>query len=591
MTDRSGLWQVTRELSLTAMGKLPADLIIKNGNLVNVFTGEIEQGTDVAVKNGRIALVGDASGIEGRQIVDAGGLYITPGFMDGHLHVESSMMTVGEYAKTVIPHGTTAIFMDPHEIVNVMGLDGMKAMMRDGEQSALRVYTTTPSCVPASPGLENTGGSVTPEDVEETMRWPGVAGLGEMMNFVGVVNGDRRVHEITARALKSGKPVTGHFPSDNTGAMLNAYAACGISSCHESTTPEEALMKMRRGMYAMIREGSAWDDLPQVIRAVTEHRIDTRMAVLVSDDLHADTLLQDGHMDSIIRYAVRCGVNPITAIQMATINCASCFGLLQDIGAVAPGRYADINLLSSLSDVKVKTVMIGGKTVAEAGAGIAEAGHYEYPDAFRHSVKNRRIFTAADFTVRASGNRATVNVIGIHEGNVLTTRLNERLPVTDGQIPCLPGSDIAKVSVINRHSPKGGLFTGFVKGFKLDRGAVASTYAHDAHNLMVVGAGDKDMAFAANTLVKSAGGMVAVLEGRVLALFEMPIAGLMSDKPAAEVAANIQKLAAAWEELGSPIVSPFMTMSLLSLAVIPSLRITDKGLVDVESGAFLPLIC
>ena len=593
MKPEKPLWQMTRPLAATALGREPADLVVRDGRLVNVFTGEILDHTDIAVRGGRIALVGDARHTVGEhtQVIDAQGMFLTPGFLDGHLHVESSMTTVCEYAGCVVPHGTSGIFMDPHEIVNVLGLPGMRAMMADGAASPLRVYTTTPSCVPACPGLEDSGASVGPDDITETMGWEGVAALGEMMNYPGILGGDETVHEIVARALKAGRPVMGHFPSDDTGAALNAYIASGVSSCHESATAEQALAKMRLGMFAMIREGSAWHDLPEVIRAVTEHSVDTRMAVLVSDDLHADTLLERGHMDALLRMAVQNGVPPVTAIQMATLNTACCFHLDNEIGSLAPGRLADINLLGDLADMQVERVIIGGKTAAEHGRLAVPLHKYVYPDAFRHTIHIPRPLTPADFAVKAPAGASefAANVIGVHAGDVRTVRQVMRLPVQNGRVAAQSGRDVIKVAVIDRHHGTVSMSVGFVAGFGITRGAAASTYAHDAHNLLIVGADDADMALAANRLAECGGGMAAVSAGNVLSLLELPVAGLMSERPAAEVAASLQDLARSWERLGCRMPSPFMTMSLLSLAVIPELRITNRGLVDVTASRLTSL--
>lgn len=586
------LWDVTRQLSATAAGREPADLVMKDARLVNVCTGEILPHMDVAVRCGRIALVGDAVHCVGEatRVVDAHGQYLTPGFLDGHMHVESSMMTLGEYARATLPHGTTGIFPDPHEIVNVAGLSAMRAMMEDARTTPQHVYMTTPSCVPASPGLENTGGSVTADDIAETMRWDGVAGLGEMMNVHGVVDAEVGVHARIAATLRAGRPVTGHFPLEDNGALLAAYAAAGVSSDHESTRPEDVLAKLRLGMAVMIREGSAWDDLPAVVRAVTEQRIDTRHVLLVSDDLHADTLLSRGHMDYIVQMAVCCGVPPVTAVQMATLNTAEYFGVAQDIGSVTPGRIADFLLLSDLAAVEVHTVYVGGEEVAKDGSLCCQTAAYSYPAELYHTMRLKRKRTPDDFVVHAPQGAASchVRVMAVRGGSVLTTRQVRKLPVRAGRVCMEPDVDICKVTVLNRH----GLDTrgyGFVEGFSLKRGAVASTYAHDAHNLLVMGTNDADMALAANTLIDCGGGLAAVADGKVLARVELPIAGLMSGRSAAETAAALEKLARAWRTLGCELESPFMTFSLLSLAVIPDLRITDKGLVDVRQNRLVPL--
>jgi adenine deaminase len=473
--------------------------------------------------------------------------------------------------------------------VNVLGLDGMKAMMEDGAATPLRVYVTTPSCVPAAQGLENSGSILTAEDIAKTMTWDGIAGLGEMMDYNGILSGNEEAHKKVAVTLAAHKTVTGHFPLSDTGAALNAYIASGITCCHESIRAEEALAKMRMGAYAMIREGSAWNDLPEVIRAITENKIDTRFAVLVSDDLHADSLINTGHMDYIIRLAIRHGVNPVTAIQMATINAASCFGLTMDIGSITPGRYADINILDSLVDVKVAVSIIGGKFVSKNGALKSKIGGYIYPNRFMHTVNISENLKSSDFEVAAPDSYNGVKVIEVHEASVITTQNIVKLPVQNGKITATPESNICKAAVINRHHNAGQKGIGFVKGLGIAKGAVASTYAHDAHNLLVVGASDDDMAFAANVLINCGGGMVAVENGKVLSLLELPIAGLLSTKPADEVADALKELENAWRILGSGLVSPFMTMSLLSLAVIPEIRITDKGIVDVLSGKLVPL--
>lgn len=586
------LWDVSRALSATAGGKEPADLVIRDARLVNVCTGEILPHTDVAVRCGRIALVGDASHCIGErtQVVDWGGDYLAPGLLDGHMHVESSMVTVSAYACVSLPHGTTGIFADPHEIVNVAGLDGMRAMMEDARSTPQHVYMTTPSCVPASPGLENTGGSITAQDIEETMQWKDVAGLGEMMDVHGVVGADTDVHARIAATLRAGKAVTGHFPLPDTGTMLAAYAASGVSSDHECTRPEEVVAKLRLGMYVMLREGSAWDDLPTVIRAITEQRLDTRHVLLVSDDLHADTLLSRGHMDFIVRLAIHCGVPPVTAIQMATLNTAEYFGLAQDIGSVTPGRMADFIRLSDLAEMQVSAVYVGGEQVALDGQPCCPTVSFSYPSALYQTMHLEKTLLPEDFALRAPEgvSHCKAHVMEVTGGSVLTVSRVMELPVVNGFVCADPQADICKVAVLNRHGAGTRAF-GLAKGFSLQTGAVASTYAHDAHNLLVMGVSDADMALAANTLLASGGGLVAVADGKVLAEVKLPIAGLMSDRSAVEMAAALEKLAQAWRALGCTMESPFMTLSLLSLAVIPELRITDKGLVDVGQNRLIPL--
>lgn len=357
---------------------------------------------------GRIAAIGDVSASVGEntKVVDGTGKYLAPAFMDGHMHIESSMLTAGEYARAVIPHGTSGIFFDPHEICNVKGLDGVKCMLKDAETTPLKAMLTTPSCVPAVPGFEDTGSEIHPADVAETMKWKECAGLGEMMNFPGIVNSDKHTHDIVGETLKAGKTVTGHFSIPETGAMLNAYIAAGISCCHESTTEQSALEKMRRGMYVQLREGSAWHDLEEVGKAVTKHSVESRFACLVTDDSHPHTLVSSGHLDHLVRRAVEEGFDPVTAIQMVTINTAECFGLAAELGSITPSKCADMVLISDLEKCVVDEVFIDGELVAEKGKALFERGKYSYPEEYRHSVNLDKIDEsalkiAAEGTVKA----------------------------------------------------------------------------------------------------------------------------------------------------------------------------------------------
>lgn len=592
MTQFIPLEEITMELSDVAMGRRPADLVIKNGRLVNVNTHEIQDGVDVAVYRERIALVGDASACIGdnTRMIDATGYYVSPGFMDGHIHVESSMLTVSQYGHTVVPHGTTAIFMDPHEIANVLGLEGVKLMMDEADQIPLRVYATVPSCVPAAPGFEDAGAVIGPDEIAEAMAWEGIAGLGELMNFPGVVNSVPEVHKEIEATLLAGKPVTGHFSIPETGAMLNAYAAAGIRSCHESVRPEDVLAKMRLGMYAKIREGSAWHDLKSVIRAITERRISSRFAVLVSDDIHPDTLIKLGHMDHIVKRAIEEGVNPITAIRMVTLNTAECFMMSKDFGSISPSKVADILLIGDLTRMEVGKVIIGGRLVAEDGKMIRDQAPVTYPDWSKHTVNIGKTLTRKDFILAAEGESATVRVMEIEEAKVGTTHGTAVIKVVDGNLSADVSQDIAKVALFERHKATGTRGLGFTAGFGLKSGAAASTVAHDSHNLLIVGMNEDDMAFAGNELVKAGGGMIVVREGKVLALLPLPVAGLLTDRPVREVQQMVEKLDGAWKALGCGLVSPFMTMALLGLPVLPELRISNRGLVDTLAFEFVDVI-
>lgn len=588
---KTPLWEASATLAAVAQGHTPADTVIRDVTLVNVCTHELQEHMDVAISMGRIALVGDASHCigENTHIIDACGAAIAPGFLDGHIHVESSMISVGEYARAVIPHGTTGIFMDPHEICNVLGLEGVKCMVEDAKRTPLKAMVTTPSCVPAVPGFEDTGSSVGPEDIRGTMGWDNVVGLGEMMNFPGILSSDERTHAIVGETLQAGKTVTGHYSLPETGPGLNAYIASGVRCCHESTRAEDALAKMRLGMYAMFREGSGWRDLHEVAKSITQQEIDTRFAVLVSDDNHPHTLMAQGHIDHILRRALEEGIDPITAIQMVTINCAQCFQLDHEMGSVTPGKCADIVLLKDLKSMEVLQVLIDGQTVAKDGRMTLEFAPFHYPQWATGSMHVAGEITPESFQILAQGETATVRVMEVASGKVDNRETRAVLPVVNGQLHSDPAQDVLKAVVLERHHETGKKGVGFVKGFQIQKGAMASTVAHDAHNLLVIGTNDEDMALAANTLIQCGGGMVVVQDGQVLGLVPLPIAGLMSDQPVDQVSALVEQLESAWEKIGCEMVSPFMTMALIPLACLPQLRLTDRGLVDCVRFQFVPL--
>lgn len=584
------IWQCTRTLSAVAVGKEKADLVIKKAKLINVCTREILSGYDVAVAMGRIAAIGDVSASIGEKtkVIDATGKYLAPAFMDGHMHVESSMLTVGEYARAVIPHGTCGIFFDPHEICNVIGLSGVKCMLEDAKTTPLKAMLTTPSCVPAVPGFEDTGSEIHPADIAETMKWDECAGLGEMMNFPGIIGSDDHTHDIVGETLKAGKTVTGHFSIPDTGAALNGYIAAGINCCHESTTESSALEKMRRGMYAQLREGSAWHVLEEVGKAITGHDVDSRFACLISDDSHPSTLIGSGHLDHIIKRAIEEGIDPITAIQMVTLNTAECFGLSRELGSIAPSKCADMVLISDLEKCTVTEVFIDGELVAQNGKALFEKKNYDYPEEYRHSVHLSEVDESA-FKIAGEG-KVKVHVIDVISAKTSTKDFIAELTAKNGELTADGKNDILKACVFERHHNTGKVGKGFIKGFGIKEGALAQTVAHDAHNLLVVGSNDADMALAVNTLIKCGGGLIAVKNGKILGLVELPIAGLMNDVSVEEMNEKVCRLEDAWKELGCNLPSPFMTMSIVSLACLPEIRITDRGLVDCRTFKFLDLI-
>ena len=584
--------EISRHLVAVAEGRLPADLIIKNCRLVNVLSGEIITGTDIAVAAGHFALLGNvkqAAGVN-TKIIQAGGLYLAPGFMDAHLHVESSMVTVTQFARAVLPHGTTAICMDPHEIANVLGIEGVRLMIKEGQGLPLKVFATAPSCVPAAAGLEDAGASLGEDEISEMLGWKSILGLGEMMNFPGVLKGQQDIHKLLEITREKSKAVTGHFPLPATGSSLQGYIAAGITSCHESTRREEVLAKLRLGMYAMIREGSAWQDLEETIKSITENKLETWHCLLVSDDTHPGDLWQRGHMDYIVKKAIGCGVPPIQAFQMATINPARYFGLENELGCIAPGRQADFLLLSDLAGVKVEQVFVSGQKVAAAGKLSREITGPEYPPKVYNSIKIPSPLQTSDFILAEPRGQkeAQAAVIKVNEASALTQKITAKVTFTQ-DIILPPTSDLAKLAAIERHGKGKGMAMGLVSGFGLKNGAAASTIAHDSHNLVILGTNNEDMAEAGNVLIKEGGGLVIVQEGKVLALVKLPLAGLLSPQGVEEVNGQIVLLEKAFKELNCPLQAPFMTLSLLSLPVIPEIRLTNRGLVDVLQNSFIPV--
>ncbi len=573
---RRPLSEVTRELTAVCMGRTPADLVIRGGRLVNVHTREVLDDVDVAVSEGRVAMFGDVSHTLGpeTEIIDAGGAYLVPGLIDTHLHVESVMVTVTRFAEAVLPHGTTAAFIDNHEMANVFGLEGMRWMLDEGRDLPLKVYLAVPSCVPALPGFEDSGAVLGPDEIREALRWDGVAGLGEMMNMPGVIEGDERVHAAIAATLELGKPVTGHWSLGGwNDHRLQAYVAAGIDSCHETTSREDALAKLRAGVWVQFREGSTFRDVAALAPVLAEDGIDPRHCLLVTDDVLPDTIVADGHMDRVVRRAIEEGIDPLVAIQMATLNGAEYFNLRHELGSIAPGRLADILLVEDLRDFRPHRVLADGRDLAELPP-------YAYPPEAYASVRLGRPLVAADLRVHATGERAWIRAIGVASESVRTGNILLELPVSDGEVRASVEHDVAKVASIERHGGPGTVGLGFVTGLGLKRGAVASTVAHDNHNLLVAGMTDADMIFAVERLVAAGGGMIAVAAGEVLALVELPIAGLISDRPVAELAERTLALEDAYRSLGSPVDNPAMIFSFLSLGVIPALRLTNRGLVD-----------
>lgn len=577
------------ELVNVAMGRTPADLVIRNGKWVNVYSGEIIPNTDIAVKAGRFAYVGaDASHTigEGTKVVDAGGRYLVPGLCDAHMHVESGLVTVTEFARAVIPHGTTTMFIDPHEIANVLGLAGVKLMNDEAQSLPVNVYVQVPSCVPSAPGLETAGAELSAKDVAEALSWPNIIGLGEMMNFPGVAFNDEKMVAEIAATQDAGLTVGGHYASPHLGREFHAYAAGGPADDHEGTTVEDAIARVRQGMRAMLRLGSAWFDVAAQVKAITESGVDPRNFLLCTDDSHSGTLVHDGHMNRVVRHAIAQGLKPITAIQMATLNTAQHFGVERELGSIAPGRRADLIITSDLAALPIEMVFARGELMAESGALVRDIPPFVYPASARDTVHLGKTLKSGDFDIglNSTATRARVRVIGVVENQAPTRALEAELSAEGGIIEMDRAQDVCQIALVERHRGTGDVVNAFVSGFGYDSDcAVASTVAHDSHHMIVVGTNKDDMAKAANRLHEVGGGIVVIKDGQELALVELPVAGLMSDQRAEIVADKAAAIVEAMRICGCRLNNAYMQHSLLALVVIPELRISDKGLIDVRT--------
>ena len=593
MTDQL-ISQRTQKLVGVAMGRVPAELVIQNGQWVSVQSGEIIPNTDIAIIDERIAYVGpDASHTIGddTRVIDADGRHLVPGLIDAHMHVESGMVTVTEFVRAVARRGTTGMFIDPHEIANVFGLKGVKLMVDEATVQPIHVWVQVPSCVPSAPGLETPGASIGPEEVAEAMSWDGIIGLGEMMNFPGVFESDEKMHAEMAATRAAGKVVGGHYASADLGIPFHGYVAGGPEDEHEGTRKEDAIARVRQGMKVMMRYGSAWLDVATQVQAVLDDGLDSRHFLLCTDDSHSQTLVEDGHMDRVVRHAIEQGLDPVIAIQMATLNTATHFGVARDMGMIAPGRYADILLVRNLSEFQVEKVIAKGQVIAEDGELLIELPSFQYPEWATKSVNLGRIIEAEDFRLPASGSKCTANVIGVIENQAPTNHLKMEVQVVNGEVPTDIENDICKIALVERHKGTGDVTVGLVHGFGFTEPcAIGTTVAHDSHHMIVVGTNEADMALAANMLGQINGGQVVVKDGRVIGQVELPIAGLMSNARAEVVSQKAASVLEGFEACGCALNNPNMQLSLLALVVIPELRISDLGLVDVTKFDFIPVL-
>ena len=566
-----------KKLIDVATGRVEADLVIKNANVVDVYNGGIIQG-DIAIVDGLIAGVGE---YHSTTEIDALNKFATPGFIDSHIHIESSYVSPEELGRLVVPHGTTTIIADPHEIANVCGLDGVKYMIEASKNTALDIKMMLPSCVPATP-FENAGAVIDAKEMERIISDDAILGLGEFMNFPGVIYNSDDVLDKIMLAKKHNKMIDGHSPGLK-GNALNGYAATLIRNDHECETLEDVTDRISRGMYVMLRQGSACKDLARLVSAVTP--FNSRRVILCADDCQPKTILNEGHINNNARMCVEAGLDALLAVQMASLNAAECFGL-RDRGAIAPGLRADIVLFDNLNDFKADTVFIEGKQVASKG-------HYEL-EMIKHDISiTKGSFKVKDFSVDRLKLELTskkAHAIGILEGGVVTSK--QIVDVTTDEFNHFvynPNEDVVKIAVVERHNNTGNVAVALLKGYGLKQGAIALSIAHDSHNIIVVGVNDEEMSFAVESLIKQDGGIVVVNNQHVLAHMPMPIAGLMSDQSGEWVSEQLKKIhEVSHNELGiHQSVEPVMTLCFMSLPVIPEIKLTDMGLFDVTKFEFI----
>ena len=566
-----------RVLSRVARKEQEAELCLKGGNIINCLSGRMEQ-ADIAICQGRIAATG--AGFSAREYLDCSGLFISPGFIDAHIHIESTMLCPAQFARAVIPRGTCCVVADPHEIANCLGLDGVRYMVEEAQGLPMDIFYTAPSCVPAT-HLETSGAELGPDHIEALLRMEGIVGLGEMMNFPGVVFGDEEAEAKLEVARRLGKVMDGHAPG-LSGEMLCAYISAGIDSDHECTTWQEAREKLDKGMYLFLRQGTSEQNLRDLLPAVD--RSNFHRCCLVSDDRDPADLMDLGHMDYSLKVAVDNGLDPLMAVSMVTLNPARRFCLVAK-GAIAPGFYADLVLLKDLKDFSVEATFFRGKKVAQEGRLVAEMPKKKPSEFVKKSIVIGE--HPLDFSIEAKGEK--MRVIGIRPGQIVTDELIMPVKKQGHLAVADPENDVIKLAVLERHHGSGSMGLGFVRGLGLRHGAIAASVAHDSHNIIVAGVSDSDMKVAVSEIRRLGGGLVVVKDERVLAALALPVSGLMSDRSLEEVRAKLDEVKMAAASFGTTISNPFMILSFLALPVIPTLKLTDKGLVDVKKFSFVPL--
>ncbi|HEU0003529.1 MAG TPA: adenine deaminase [Ktedonobacteraceae bacterium] len=563
-----------------ARGEEPADLLLRNARLVNVCSGECYP-ADVALADGLVVGISEAGGgYRGHQERDLQGHWLAPALMDGHMHIESTMLVLSEFARIVVPRGVTTVMLDPHEFANVLGVEGIRYVLESGRSLPLNAYVMLSSCVPAS-SFESPYRVLMADDLLPLLQDERVLGLAEMMNMPGVLHGDEQVLAKILATQRSGLVVDGHAPGLSE-ADLSAYATAGVMSDHECVTLEEARQRIRLGMWLMIREGSAARNLDALLPLVKE--LHPPRVLFVTDDRDPQDLTSRGHIDSMVRRAIELGLDPVEAIRLATYNTAQYFRLYNR-GAIAPNFVADLVVLDDLASFIVESVYKDGKLVAQGGKLLVDAPS----TTFTGVTGTVHIGAVSLRDLRIAGKAGPVEVVGIEPGQITTRHLREEASIVDGAIVADPARDLLKLVVIERHHASGNVGLGLVKGFGLRKGAIASSVAHDAHNLVIAGVSDDDILMAARALEEMGGGFVCVVDGEVEAQVPLPLGGLVSSLAASELVQQLHKLDAAAAALGCTLEHPCMTLSFLSLSVIPSLKLTDQGLIDIETFTLLPL--
>ncbi|MDJ0649861.1 MAG: adenine deaminase [Xenococcaceae cyanobacterium MO_188.B19] len=587
------IMEVSREdLVNVALGKKNADLVIKNGQLIDVFSGEIRP-ADVAIKGERIAFVGEADHTIGEKttVIDATGYFLSPGLMDAHVHIEASMVTPTEFARVVLPRGNTSVNWETLWTANVLGVEGIKLLLEECNRTPLKFFATAAEGVPcASTDLITSAQEFSLDDLGRMLEWEKIVGLGEVVLFNEVLKNDPKVHQQIELALKRGKTVDGSSPGFK-GKNLNAYVAAGIQSDHEAITLDEAIERIRLGMRLVIREGSSMRNLTELIKVIAEKKLNSRRCCFCVDDKDIREIAQEGLIDDLVRKAIKAGVDPVVAIQMASLNPAEYFGVDRDLGGIAPGRIADILLINDLENFSVQTVIVNGKIIAQSGKLVTEITPTTYPNWMVNTVRLKRAVTPDDFILKTDREQKTqVHVLKVFREQIISVEETETLTVKDGEILPDPTKDILKIAVIERHGKTApNIAQGFVRGFGLKEGAIASSISPDIHHIVVVGINNIDMAKAVNRLVEIQGGIAICNKGEILADLCLPVGGLMNPDPYEKAIADLEILSNVAQKIGCDLPSPFMTLAFSACPTLTEFKLSDKGLIDICAGKLVGL--